>query len=418
MEPKRACLRNKDDVEAGKISYYEWSEEKERQALEILAEDVETIPDKMYKKYDSDANKFWDKFYKNNQTNFYKDRHYLTKEFTELTLEAFTDRVEGKEKVETYMKAYSPLKERFDTLSAELKSVRDKLREAQEMEKKEKGRRIQEQRKNRKKSNEKTSKEPEESKEETEELSSKSAEIEQSVKLQEELTQGLRGVKEEIYTLTNSTFDEEAYMTLMEIGCGVGNAFFPLLMENPLLKVCATDFSKRAVYMASKHEDFREDRVCLDVNDIATQDIPEKFTRPNFALLLFVLSAISPEKHESSLKKIYDQLKPGGVLFFRDYGRYDLAQLNFAKRKKNKLKDNFYVRYDGTRTFYFEKDEAEALLKDIGFEIYDSENHLREIKNRKLDLTMNRVWIQIKARKPLSETVTTSTEPQDSDAKE
>ena len=50
---------------------------------------------------------------------------------------------------------------------------------------------------------------------------------------------------------------------------------------------------------------------------------------------------------------LYQILKPGGLLFFRDYGLYDHAMLRFNPR--NKLSDNFYVRQDGTRAYYFSK---------------------------------------------------------------
>ncbi len=41
------------------------------------------------------------------------------------------------------------------------------------------------------------------------------------------------------------------------------------------------------------------------------------------------------------------------ILFFRDYGKYDFAELKFAEKEHSKLKDNFYVRNDFTRAYYF-----------------------------------------------------------------
>ena len=98
------------------------------------------------------------------------------------------------------------------------------------------------------------------------------------------------------------------------------------------------------------------------VCDLVKDNIPFEPLTADFSQLIFVLSAIAPENFVPVAKKIYDQLKPGAVLYFRDYGRYDLAQLRFAKKANSKLKDNFYVRTDKTRAYYFTLEEVETLF--------------------------------------------------------
>ncbi len=115
-------------------------------------------------------------------------------------------------------------------------------------------------------------------------------------------------------------------------------------------------------------------RCCVSVCDITKDPLPEEAFIDggvDFALFMFCLSALHPDKMRGAVRKIAGALKPGGKvserknnnnfvehtsclvlkIFFRDYGRYDQAQLRF--KAGHKLQENFYVRQDNTRVYYF-----------------------------------------------------------------
>lgn len=146
---------------------------------------------------------------------------------------------------------------------------------------------------------------------------------------------------------------------MLEVGAGAGNTAFPLLAanENPRIRVHACDFSKTAVEVMRSHEAYNADLMQADVWDIAGDDLPPGVDEGSVdvCLMIFIFSALSPQQWSQAVRNVHRALKPGGVVCFRDYGRGDLAQVRFKKGRY--LEENFYIRGDGTRVYFFEEDE-------------------------------------------------------------
>lgn len=179
-----------------------------------------------------------------------------------------------------------------------------------------------------------------------------------------------------------------------ELGCGVGNSIFPISQKYDNLMIYGFDFSSKAVDLLKKSVNYNPKTMIIEVCDLVKDPIPANFESPDYSTLIFVLSAISPENHQMVIKKIYDFLKPGSLLFFRDYAKFDLAQMKLAKQKCAKLKDNFYIKSDGTRVYYFQKEELKNMFCSAGFKEVVIENHYRLVENKKDEIKMHRVWIQ------------------------
>ncbi|RKO98126.1 hypothetical protein CXG81DRAFT_13361 [Caulochytrium protostelioides] len=187
---------------------------------------------------------------------------------------------------------------------------------------------------------------------------------------------------------------------ILEIGCGVGNTIFPILERNqdPGLHVYATDYSATAISLLKEHALYKPSRCTACVFDVTSPDIPPclKPGSMDIIICIFVLSAISPATWPQAAANIQALLKPGGLLLFRDYGRHDLAQLRFKKDRY--LAENFYVRGDNTRVYFFTQDEIAAMFP--GWEVMQNDYDRRLIVNRKRAITMHRNWLQTKLRKP------------------
>lgn len=70
--------------ENSKLVFYEPTTELLEEAKRILDDDKTPVKEFWQNKYEQDAKRNWDIFYKNNKDNFFKDRHYINREFKEV----------------------------------------------------------------------------------------------------------------------------------------------------------------------------------------------------------------------------------------------------------------------------------------------------------------------------------------------
>lgn len=185
---------------------------------------------------------------------------------------------------------------------------------------------------------------------------------------------------------------------LLELGCGYGSAVFPILDECPKVRAQVCDFSAHAIGVLQQNPRFDSRRCRAFVCDIALEELngvaPGSI---DIVLLVFVLSALPPASFATTLSKVFEALRPGGVVCFRDYGLYDLAMMRNAKR----LSPSLYYRSDGTLAYFFSKDDlVEYFERQCGFLPLESEYCTVRLTNRKKGVTMDRVWLHAKFQKP------------------
>ena len=142
----------------------------------------------------------------------------------------------------------------------------------------------------------------------------------------------------------------------LEVGCGCGSAAAPILRDHAGWRVVAIDFAASAVERLRAR---RLDRVEVLLCDVVKDALP--CDGVDVVLCLFVLSSIAPGALPGVVAKLGAALRPGGRFLFRDYGRYDAAQLRFGKGQK--VGDHRYVKADGTSCFYFALDDVSDAIR-------------------------------------------------------
>ena len=152
--------------------------------------------------------------------------------------------------------------------------------------------------------------------------------------------------------------------TILEVGCGAGNTVFPLLEinKNPQLTIHACDYSSEAVNVvrsnglyanppggATCHAnvwDLSGTSSAADADGDGGPSAPPGIQAGSvdIVVLIFVFSALHPREWAQAVRNVRHLLKPEtGLVLLRDYGRHDLPQLRFRKRRM--LDDNFYRKH-------------------------------------------------------------------------
>ena len=221
-------------------------------------------------------------------------------------------------------------------------------------------------------------------------------------------------------------------MCLLEVGCGCGNALLPLAQALPRLHVAAFDLSRVAIDLASAQalQLGLRGRVHCFVRDAAVPDLAADVERErrrhrsaleaeaapataedegysagflprkpalvsgfDAVLMLFMLSAMPPERHLGILAEAASTLTPGGALLFRDYAFGDAAQLRFGKGKMLDTDGSLFVRQDGTLAYFFTLGRLRALCAAAGLEEVESRVLVRSYTNRAENVTLRRLFV-------------------------
>lgn len=183
-----------------------------------------------------------------------------------------------------------------------------------------------------------------------------------------------------------------------EIGCGCGSAMIPVLRANSRAQAMACDVSETAIKVFDRMcstAGIDRQRLDLFVHAAGSGNGTSPFKENDLdtMMIIFTLSAFHPDQMGAVLKEAWTALKPGGMVLFRDYGMYDMAQLRFSGEQLIDSEALVYRRADGTLSHFFSKDNSQHIFQQAGFSCIDCRYVTTYVINKKKSTKMRRVYI-------------------------
>lgn len=120
------------------------------------------------------------------------------------------------------------------------------------------------------------------------------------------------------------------------------------------------------------------------------------------ALLIFVLSALSPSRAEVAVRNVAAAVRPGGEVFIRDYARGDRAEERLAHHADycSQLGPGWFLRPDGTFATYMTLGFLRRIVSECALTEECAKIVERTVGNRKQAREMERRFVQMSLRKP------------------
>lgn len=235
----------------------------------------------------------------------------------------------------------------------------------------------------------------------------------------------------------NSTQTEQSKRLVLEVGCGSGSSCLPILRncsESTIILACdcsakAVDVCKSVVQSSidsknfgafvsdpSLESDESDTSFAQDVKAAHMQLLTEETITNNddtvgladIVLMVFVLSAVPPKRVPRFMKQIYDAVKCGGKVCFRDYALYDLPMMRFKETHSinSTCSDSdgktprLYERGDGTLSRFFSLDTIRDIFEPAGFIMEELRYATVFNNNRKTGERLKRAFVHAVFRKP------------------